>query len=140
MSLATYLIDTSALVRILTVKTVRERWAEHLTEGVVGLCELTELEFQYSARSLLDRLAKEELLAELFTWTLIPDGTYARAREVQRSLTEKGEHRSAGAVDLLVAATAELSGLTVLHYDGDFETIARVTGQPMQWVARPGSV
>lgn len=70
----------------------------------------------------------------------MPDGIYRRARAVQRRLTESGEHRSAGAVDLLVAATAELSGLTVLHHDADFETVAKVTGQPTRWVWRAGAL
>lgn len=60
----------------------------------------------------------------------MPDGVFRRARTVQEQLTTKGEHRSAGPVDLLLAATAEQSGLTLLHYDRDFETIARTTGQP----------
>jgi predicted nucleic acid-binding protein len=44
------------------------------------------------------------------------------------------------AEDLLVATTAELQGLTMLHYDNDFETIASVTGQPTQWLAPPGDL
>ncbi|MDX3228439.1 hypothetical protein PV419_22850 [Streptomyces sp. ME19-01-6] len=47
--------------------------------------------------------------------------------------TKRGEHRSAGAVDLVVAATAELQGLTLLHRDRDFACIATVTGQARQW-------
>lgn len=140
MSPVTYLIDTSAAARILTNKKVREDWSDHLAEGVVGLCDITELEMLYSARSLADRLAKEELFAELFNWVPMNDGAYRRARTVQRRLTESGEHRSAGAVDLLVAATAELSGLSVLHYDADFETVAKVTGQPTRWIARARSL
>ncbi|PZT69436.1 VapC toxin family PIN domain ribonuclease [Streptomyces sp. SW4] len=140
MSPVKYLIDTSAAVRILTVERVREQWTDHLVEGVVGLCDITELEMLYSARSLMDRLAKEELFAQLFNWVPMPDGVYARARAVQRELTGSGEHRSAGAVDLLVAATGELSGLTVLHYDADFETVAKVTGQPTWWVAPAGTL
>ncbi|MHC0429774.1 PIN domain-containing protein [Streptomyces sp. O3] len=140
MSPVTHLIDTSAAARILTHKKVRESWSEHLVEGVIGLCDITELEILYSARSLADRLAKEELLAELFNWTPVPDGVHRRARAVQRMLTERGEHRSAGPVDLLIAATAELSGLTVLHYGADFETVARATGQPTSWVAPSGTV
>lgn len=140
MSSAKYLIDTSAAVRILTGKQVRAQWNDHLAEGVVALCDVTELEMLYSARSLMDRLAKEERFAELFNWVPMPDGVYQRARAVQRRLTESGGHRSAGAVDLLVAATAELSGLTVLHYDGDFETVAEATGQPTRWVARAGTL
>jgi predicted nucleic acid-binding protein len=140
MSTVTYLIDTSAAARILTNKKVREVWSEHLAEGVMGLCELTELELLFSARSLMDRLENEALFAELFNWVPMPDGVYRRARVVQRMLTESGAHRSAGAVDLLVAATAELSGLTVLHYDNDFDTVAHVTGQPTRWLAKAGSL
>jgi predicted nucleic acid-binding protein len=52
---------------------------------------------------------------------------------VQEALTKRGQHRSAGPVDLVVAATAELQGLTLLHHDRDFECIAAVTGQALQW-------
>ncbi|MFJ3924791.1 PIN domain nuclease [Streptomyces sp. NPDC090022] len=137
MSPVTHLIDTSAVVRVLTDPAVRKALGQHLIEGVVAICEVTELEILYSARSLGDRLEKEDLLAELFNWAPVPDGVYHRARAVQRMLTDRGEHRSAGPVDLIVAATAELSGLTLLHRDKDFETIARTTGQPVAWVGRP---
>ncbi|MFE1788370.1 PIN domain nuclease [Streptomyces sp. NPDC059525] len=138
MSPVTHLIDTSAVARILTDPAVRKSLSRHLVEGVVGICEVTELEILFSARSLADRLDKEDLLAELFNWVPVPDGVFQRARTVQRMLTDRGEHRSAGPVDLMVAATAELTGLTLLHHDKDFETIARVTGQPVVWVGRPG--
>lgn len=59
---------------------------------------------------------------------------------MQRELKEEGRHRSAGAVDLLVAATAELQGLIMLHHDNGFETIAAVTGRPTQRLAAPGSL
>lgn len=97
MSPVTHLIDTSAAARILTNKSVRERWSEHLAEGVIGLCDITEMEILFSAQSLADRLAKEELLAELFNWTPVPDDVYRRALAVQRMLTERGEHRSSQA-------------------------------------------
>ncbi len=34
--------------------------------------------------------------------------------------------------DLIIAATAELAGLTVLHFDKDFDVIAELTGQPVE--------
>lgn len=34
--------------------------------------------------------------------------------------------------DLLIAATAELAGLCVLHLDRDFELIAKLTSQQAQ--------
>lgn len=135
----TYLVDTSAAVRILTNPEVREAWREHLSAGVVALCDLVELELLYSARSLADRLDKRQTFEELFSWAVMPDGAWTRAHEVQQLLTERGEHRSAGVVDLLVAATAERNQLVLLHYDHDFETVARATGQPTAWVAEPGS-
>ncbi|MET9515408.1 hypothetical protein [Streptomyces sp. NPDC002994] len=39
---------------------------------------------------------------------------------------------------MLIAATAERHGVAVLHCDGDFDTIAAVTGQPPEWVVPPG--
>ena len=37
---------------------------------------------------------------------------------------------------LLIAACAERAGLTVLHYDADYDRIAKLTGQAVQWVGR----
>jgi len=48
--------------------------------------------------------------------------------------------RAAGFSDLLVAAVAERERVTVLHYDGDYELIAQLTSQPMQWVVPRGTV
>lgn len=132
-----YLIDTSAVVRLLSSDAYDERWQQVLDNGLVALCDLTELEILYSARSGKDRDAKQERLRRLFAWTLMPDGIYQRACEVQQLLTDNGEHRSAGPVDLLVAATAELSNLTLLHHDRDFDTVARHTGQSTVWLAEP---
>ncbi|WP_422733293.1 hypothetical protein ACN26Y_20445 [Micromonospora sp. WMMD558] len=41
--------------------------------------------------------------------------------------------------DLLTAATAERHDATVLHYDGDFDMITAITGQPTTWVVPAGS-
>jgi predicted nucleic acid-binding protein len=94
-----------------------------------------ELEFLYSARSLADRLEKQRLMSDLFGWVGMSDRAYERATDVQQMLTETGAHRSAGAIDLLVAATAERNHLTVLCDDHDYLTVARVTGQPIKLVA-----
>lgn len=55
-----------------------------------------------------------------------------RAVEVQTLLADRGQHRAPSIPDLIIAATAELAGLTVLHLDKDFEIIATVTGQPLE--------
>ena len=63
-----------------------------------------------------------------------------RAVEVQDRLVERGQHRAVKLADLLVAAAAEAADLTVLHYDKDYDLIAAVTGQPVEWVVPAGSV
>ncbi|MDG4834488.1 PIN domain nuclease [Solwaraspora sp. WMMD1047] len=135
-----FLIDTSALVRLLRDPVLRVRWEPAISAGIVAICPLTELEFLYSARSAADRRWLLDQLELAYPPVPMPDHSYRRAAEVQAELNDLGSHRSAGAVDLLIAATAELHDLTLLHYDHDFEQISRVTGQPMKWVAPAGSV
>lgn len=54
-----------------------------------------------------------------------------RAWEVQMLLADRGQHR-APSIPLLIAATAEKLGLTVLAVDKDFDLIAELTGQPVE--------
>ena len=56
------------------------------------------------------------------------------------ALARTGHHRAAGIPDLLIAAAAERAKLTVLHYDKDFDVIAGVTRQRVEWIVPPGSV
>jgi predicted nucleic acid-binding protein len=128
-----YLIDTSGLFRILQDK-LRSAWSDQLTAGVIATCPVVELEFLYSAQSLADRLEKRRLLRDVFGWVPMSEHAWERAAEVQQLLTEAGSHRSAGAIDLLIAATAERARLTVLCDDRDFKTVSRVTGQPVKLV------
>lgn len=137
MSPASYLIDTSALSRMARIP---RQWEEQVTAGLIAVCPVIELEMLFSARSADGRRELLRLLRAMYGWVPMPDRVYERAAEVQEALTERGLHRCAGPVDLLVAATAELTELTVLHYDRDYETIARVTGQPAQWLAAPGTL
>ncbi|MET9804347.1 PIN domain nuclease [Streptomyces sp. NPDC006368] len=133
MSVADFLIDTSALARVLTGRATEE-WDAKIGAGLVAICDFTELEILFSARSSAHRERLKHDINTHYAWCPIPDGIYRRARVVQEELTSKGEHRSAGAVDLLVAAVAEEAGLTLLHYDRDYETIARTTGQPVRMI------
>jgi len=43
--------------------------------------------------------------------------------------------RSQAVFSLIIAAAAELAGLTVLHCDKDFDLIASITGQPAEWLS-----
>ena len=58
-----------------------------------------------------------------------------RAVAIQLALADLGQHRAPSIPDLLIAATAESAGLTVLHLDKDFELIAEITGQPIERLA-----
>jgi predicted nucleic acid-binding protein len=133
MSPALYLIDTSGLFRILQAEH-REAWMDQMTAGVIATCPLVELEFLYSARSRVDRTEKRRMMEAVFGWVPMSDGAWERADEVQQALTERGQHRSAGPVDLLIAATAEEHRLILLCDDRDFEIVATVTGQPVRRV------
>lgn len=134
MTPALYLIDTSGLFRILHESKLRQAWSDQLTAGVIATCPVVELEFLFSARSLADRLEKIRLLHDLFGWVPMSERAWQRAVEVQQFLTETGQHRSAGPIDLLIAATAEQESLAVLCDDRDFEVVAGLTGQPVKLV------
>lgn len=128
----TWLIDKSALVR-LAASPDAAQWASRIERALVRITTVTRLEVGYSARSgpeLRSRLQQPPLASmpvEYLT-PVIED----RAVEVLTLLADRGQHRAPSLPDLLIAATAELAGLTVLHLDKDFDVIARVTGQPVE--------
>lgn len=74
-----------------------------------------------------------------FDYLRTDDNAFTRALEIQRHALNAGFHRALSLPDLLIAATAQLNRRTVLHYDGDFDMIASLTGQPTEWVVPPGS-
>jgi predicted nucleic acid-binding protein len=108
-------------------------WDQATAAGLIAICPITELEFFSSARSPADREKGIADMRSLFGWVPVHDRAFARAWEVQGELTSRSQHRSAGPVDLALAATAELHGLTLLHHDRDFDIIGRVTGQSLRW-------
>jgi len=135
-----FLLDTSALVRILRNAQVRQRWEPQITAGLVAVCPVVELEIGRTARSKVDREEILDLLGAAFIWVPMPDRVFVRAVEVQAALTGRGTYRSANAVDLLVAGAAELQGLTLVHYDHDFDQVVAVTGQAAVWLAAAGTI
>jgi predicted nucleic acid-binding protein len=72
--------------------------------------------------------------ARVRTPALLPSGP------LHRLLAASRQHRHFRLPDLIIAATAEQHGATVLHYDTDYDRIAAVTGQPVEWVAEKGSL
>jgi predicted nucleic acid-binding protein len=126
----TWLIDKSALVRIADSVEVDE-WNNRIERGLVHITNVTRLEIGYSSRSGSDarRDFRRAPLAAMPVEYLTP-AIEDRALEVQMLLADRGQHRAPSIPDLLIAATAELVGLTVLHLDKDFDVISDLTGQP----------
>jgi hypothetical protein len=137
--MATYLADKSALTRSDTRPEVRDVIEPLLLGGRIATCGIVDLELLYSAPSRDSYFELAELLRAM-PRVPVTDATVDRALEVQSLLANKAQHRSVPLPDLLIAACAEAAGLTVLHYDADYERIAKLTGQPVQWVVARGSV
>jgi predicted nucleic acid-binding protein len=108
-------------------------WARRIERGKVRITTVTWLEVGYSARSAADLRAglRQPPVSAMPVEYLTP-AIEARAVEVQALLADRGQHRAASIPYLVIAATAELAGLTVLHLDKDFDVIANVTGQPVE--------
>lgn len=127
-----WLVDKSALVR-LGVSPDLDEWASRIERGLVHITTVTRLEIGFSARGGTDARAafRNPPVAQMPVEYLTP-AIEDRAVDVQLLLADQGQHRAPSIPDLLIAATAELAGLTVLHVDKDFELIATVTGQPLE--------
>ncbi len=133
--MTTWLIDKSALVR-LAVSPDAGEWADRIERGLVRITTVTRLEVGYSARTAADLRAglRQPPVSAMPVEYLTP-AIEDRAVEVLALLAEHGHHRAPSIPDLIIAATAELAGLTVLHLDKDFELIAGITGQPAERLA-----
>ena len=130
--MTTWLIDKSALVRLGAARRA-QKWATRIERGLVYVSTVTRLEVGYSARSASDFARALDLppIASMPVEYLTP-AMEDRALHVQRLLVQRGRHRAPSVPDLLIAASAELSGRTVLHLDKDFELIAEVTQQQVE--------
>lgn len=135
----TYLADKSALTRRDTRPQVRKLIEPLLLTGEIATCGIVDLELLFSATS---PAVYTELASALRGLPRIPltEAIVDRALAVQALLAERSQHRAVPLPDLLVAACAESAGLTVLHYDTDFDRIAALTSQPTQWIVPRGSV
>ena len=130
--MTSWLIDKSALVRLAVSRDATE-WASRIERGLVRITTVTRLEVGYSARSGPDLRAglAQPPLSSMPVEYLTP-AIEDRSVEVLTLLADRGRHRAPSIPDLIIAATAELAGLTVLHFDKDFDVIAELTGQPVE--------
>lgn len=133
--MTTWLIDKSALVRLAASPDATE-WAARIERGIVRIATVTRLEIGYSARSGPDLRTglRQPPLSAMPVEYLTP-AIENRAVEILALLADKCQHRAPSIPDVIIAATAELAGLTILHLDKDFEIIADITGQRLERLA-----
>ena len=137
MAVAHYLVDKSVWARLAqpAVRAVVESYADR---GLIGTCPIIDLEILYSTRNGQEH-DHFRAQREAFEYFPLTDEIARRAIEVQGELAHRGQHRSVSIPDLIVAATAERFSLVVLHYDADYDRIAKVTGQGAEWIVPRGT-
>jgi len=120
-----YLLDTSGLVRLLREPKLQEAWYDAVDAEAIGSCYPQRTEFLYTARDRSEYDEITEMFGDLYADVSVPKNAGRWISSVQHRMAMTGEHRSASAVDLMIAATAAHHGLTVLHDDADYRTVAR---------------
>ena len=138
-AVAGYLADTSALAR-LHHPAVAAVLTPLIESGVVGTCGVIEFELGWATRSSaeFDQVRADREAG--YEWLATQDEDWRRALDIQAALWRGGRMRAVGLPDLLIAAVAEREHVAVLHYDGDYDVIAQVTRQSVQWVVPRGSI
>jgi predicted nucleic acid-binding protein len=119
-----YLVDTSALVRMLRHQ-VDESWHEQVVHGMVAICDPVLTETLTVARATEYERVRTDLL-EAYPWVPVPDRAWDTVHSVQARLAAKSQHHGLSVADHLVVATALHHNLTILHEDADFGTAAAI--------------
>ena len=133
----TFLADTSMVVRLRRGQDIQPRWVDAVRAGLVGVCPVVEAELMRATGSKSDRDQLRSHLRALFGWHPMPDNAWRFVERAQDALVDLGQQKGPSVVDLLVAATADAWGLTVLHVNADFDTIARVVPVQARRADRP---
>jgi predicted nucleic acid-binding protein len=139
MSGSIYLADTSVYVLQGRHPQVRRRFEQLLAEGRLAACQMTTLEFLNNAPH---PQAYEALWGVMHghRWMDVTTAAMDRALAVHRELGRHSQHRNFRLPHLIIAATAEAHGASILHYDADYDRIAGITQQPTEWVVPQGTL
>jgi predicted nucleic acid-binding protein len=135
------LADTSAWTNRTGAPDVEAAFRRSLLRGEIATCELVKLELLGSAIDAPEFSSVRDELDEL-PHCPINARVWRRATDVMHAFAERGplHHRQVRIADLVIAATAEIAEVTVVHYDRHFELIAEVTGQPVRAIAPLGTL
>ncbi|MGE5829191.1 MAG: hypothetical protein ACM30G_12645 [Micromonosporaceae bacterium] len=120
-----YLVDSSAVWRILREPAIRAGWSDVITDHGLGSCAPQRAEFRRSARNEGELEQMSAMFAELYPDVPLPKNTWQWVESAQHHLVRAAAHRALSCVDLLVCAVAAQRGLVVLHDGNDFVAAAR---------------
>jgi predicted nucleic acid-binding protein len=134
-----YLIDTSVQMRAHR-EPVEARLEILGTNRLLYRCAITDLEVLFSAATPADYELTRQDLSASYADLPITTEVMARALEIQRMLATRSQHRGVGLADLIIAACAGVNDATVVHYDADYDLVATVTDQPVEWVVAAGTI
>jgi predicted nucleic acid-binding protein len=105
----------------------------------VLVCAPNALEFGFSTRNGKDHTELMKQLGEFADCDVHP--TAQDALSIQNRLWNGSLVRAAGAMDTAIAAYAIKNQATLVHYDRDFEHIAKVESRlKHQWIVPRGSI
>lgn len=112
---------------------IRERVVQLVESQAVATCTPVMLEVFRSARNVKDFESLKNGFTALHHVPITTE-VESQALDMQEALIRAGQHRGVSYVDLLVAACARSVGISLLHYDRDYERIAKISGQTVEWV------
>jgi predicted nucleic acid-binding protein len=137
--IAGFLIDTSAAGRM-RLPAVADRLEPLITGGLVATCAGLDAEALYSTRSPVEYEQVRADRREAYEYLPTDDGHWQRVFDAQRLMARTGRYRAVGIIDVLTAVLAAEHGVTIVHYDADFEMAAEVVEFEHRWVLPRGSV
>jgi predicted nucleic acid-binding protein len=107
--------------------------------GRVLVCDLVILEI---VRLAPNEARARDVAARLNSFESVPMPTtlWPRARQLQASLATNGEHRRVPPADLLIGCAADQAAVPLMHYDRDYERIARVSTLEQHWFVPDGTL
>jgi predicted nucleic acid-binding protein len=110
-----------------------------VANGFVLVCDVVVLEL---IRLTPNNTRAEEVAKRLEAFEFVTMGAelWKRARELQILMSATGDHRRAPVVDLFIGAAAERADVPLVHYDRDYERLARVSDLRHHWLVPDGAL
>ena len=130
-----WMLDTSALAQRRHPE-VDERLRTAIREGA-AVCDMIVAESLIRASSPADRAARHQFF-EAVEVLAVDDQVWGEVFAIAGVLAESGRLVATG--DAVIAACAVVNGLSVLHYDLDYETLADEVDLRQEWVVPPGTL